>query len=99
MHELSLSTVLGLQYSDGVIEFRDRTKLEVLARDDVLIQVSSLSQVGFEFPDAGICMYFWSSHYSVVGGLEEESNFFHPFRLAQRLFAKCMCRGFPGREW
>lgn len=61
MHELSLSTVLGLQYSDGVIEFRDRTNLEVLARDDVLTQVSSLSQVGFEFPDAGLCMYLWPS--------------------------------------
>lgn len=58
---MSLSTVLGLQYSDGVIEFRDRTNLEILARDDYLTQVSSLSQVGFEFPDVGLGMYFWSS--------------------------------------
>ena len=41
-----------MTYSDGVIEFRDRSTMEVLPRDETMDQVSSLGQVGFEFPDS-----------------------------------------------
>lgn len=82
---MSLSTVLSLQYSDGVIEFRDRTSLEVLARDDYLTQVSSLSQVGFEFSDAGLCTYFLTFHWILVGVLEKESNFSNSLGLHSAL--------------
>lgn len=74
IHELSLSTVLGLQYSDGVVEFRDRTSLEVLARDDYLNQVSSLSQVGFEFPDVGLCKHFQNFHQILIRVFEKKSD-------------------------
>lgn len=74
IHELSFSAVLGLQYSDGVVEFRDRTNLEVLARDDYLNQVSSLSQVGFEFPDVGLCEYFRTFDQVLIQGFENESD-------------------------
>lgn len=60
-----------MQYSDGGIEFRDRTNLDVLPRDDVTMQVSSLSQVGFEFPDVGLCTSF---SLSGLGQHPKESN-------------------------
>lgn len=42
-----------MQFSDGVIEFRDRSSMTVLGKDDIEKQVSSLFQIGFEFPDVG----------------------------------------------
>lgn len=42
-----------MQFVDGVIEFRDRSSMTVLGRDDIEKQVSSLFQIGFEFPDVG----------------------------------------------
>lgn len=74
IHKLSLSTVLGLQYSDGGVEFRDRNSLEVLPRDDYLSQVSSLSQVGFEFPDVGLCKCSRTFQQIMIGGLEKKSD-------------------------
>lgn len=53
IQEVSLGTVLAMKYSDGTIEFRDRSNMAVLGRDDMNKQVSSLSQVGFDFPDIG----------------------------------------------
>lgn len=55
VQEISLGTVLVMKYGDGVIEFRDRTSMEVISRDETRNQVSSLSQVGFKFPDIGSC--------------------------------------------
>ena len=49
VQEVSLSTVLVMKYSDGTIEFRDRSSMIVLSRDDITKQVSSLFQVGFDF--------------------------------------------------
>jgi len=51
VQQISLSTVLVLTYSDGTIESRDRIIMEALPRDERLDQVSSLGQVGFDFPD------------------------------------------------
>ncbi len=53
IQQISLSTVLVFTYSDGVVEFRDRTTMEVLPRDERMDQVSSLGQVGFDFPETG----------------------------------------------
>lgn len=53
IQEVSLSTVLAMKFSDGTIEFRDRSSMTVLGRDDVDKQISSLSQVGFDFLDVG----------------------------------------------
>ena len=53
IQQISLGTVLVLTYSDGAIEFRDRTTMEVLPRDERMDQVSSLGQIGFDFPDTG----------------------------------------------
>ncbi len=55
VQEACLSTVLAMTYSDGTIEFRDRTSVDILPRDDSTKQVSSMSQVGFEFANVGTC--------------------------------------------
>lgn len=55
VQQICLSTVLVFTYSDGAIEFRDRTTMEVLPRDERIDQVSSLGQVGFDFPETGPC--------------------------------------------
>lgn len=57
VQDACLSTILALTYSDGTIEFRDRTGVGILARDDISKQVSSMYQVGFDFADVGACKF------------------------------------------
>lgn len=57
LQDAYMSTILVLTYSDGTIEFRDRTGVGNLARDDVSQQVSSMYQVGFDFSDVGACKF------------------------------------------
>lgn len=62
IQQICLSTVLVFAYSDGVIEFRDRTTMEVLPRDEKIDQVSSLGQVGFDFQETGPCKTKYKQH-------------------------------------
>lgn len=57
LQDVYLSTILVLTYGDGSIEFRDRTGVGVLPRDDIARQVSSMYQVGFDFSDMGTCTF------------------------------------------
>ncbi|MCJ1266503.1 mediator complex subunit [Lobaria immixta] len=57
LQDVYLSTILVLTYGDGSIEFRDRTGVGVLPRDDIARQVSSMYQVGFDFSDMGTCLH------------------------------------------
>lgn len=62
LQTLFLGTVLAMTYSDGTIEFRDRTSIEPLPKDERTRQVSGLFQVGFDFLDVGACKFGpWTS--------------------------------------
>lgn len=52
--ELNVGIVLAMIYSDGSVEYRDRTSMELLPRDGI-DQISSLAQVGFNFPLGNPC--------------------------------------------
>lgn len=52
---LGPGTILGLAYSDGTIEFRDRIRLDVVGFDGNLEKVTSLPGIGFAFPSEGPC--------------------------------------------
>ncbi|KAL8936278.1 MAG: hypothetical protein Q9211_004261 [Gyalolechia sp. 1 TL-2023] len=51
VQQLNLSTTLVFCTSGGGVEFRNRTTLDLLPRDDTLDQASSVAQVGLEYPD------------------------------------------------
>ena len=53
VQQMRLSTVLAIAFCDGSIEIRDRITMELVKRDNVNEKVSSLGQVGFEFPVDG----------------------------------------------
>ena len=53
VQQMRLSTVLAIAFSDGSIETRDRITMELIRQDNVNEKVSSLGQVGFEFPTEG----------------------------------------------
>lgn len=53
VQQMRLSTVLAIALCDGSIEVRDRITMEVVKQDNVNEKVSSLGQVGFEFPIDG----------------------------------------------
>lgn len=55
VQQLGPGTILGMTYSDGTIEFRDRTRLDVIGFDGNLERVTSLPQIGFAFPSEGPC--------------------------------------------
>ena len=55
IQQLNLSTVIATAYSDGCVDFRDRTTLEILPSDDKTRQVSSLGQIGFTMSGAEPC--------------------------------------------
>ena len=81
VQQISLSTVLVLTYSDGTVEFRDRTTMDVLPRDETMDQVSSLGQVGFDFPDTGPRKHDFNNSRRLLTG----------HRLAYGFVAKRMC--------
>ncbi|KAL8736286.1 MAG: hypothetical protein Q9166_000441 [cf. Caloplaca sp. 2 TL-2023] len=49
IRELHLATAFVLCFSDGSVEFRNRSTLDLLPRDDTPDRVSSMAQVGLEF--------------------------------------------------
>lgn len=55
IQQLSSGMILGTVYSDGTIEFRDRTHMEVITYDGNLDKVTSLPQIGFGFQQGGPC--------------------------------------------
>ena len=73
IHQLSLGTVLSLAYSDGSIEFRNRS-LEPIAFDDGLDTVSGLAQTGFSFQDQEPCK-------SIYEGLTDSRLYSLPRRV------------------
>lgn len=54
VQQINASTTLAMVYSDGLVEFRDRTTMEVLPPDGSG-QISSLHQIGFAFFDSAPC--------------------------------------------
>ena len=52
LQQLNVGTALVMNYSDGSVEFRDRVTLDLLPRDGN-DRISSLAQVGFNFPARG----------------------------------------------
>ena len=50
--QVNVGTALAMTYSDGTVELRDRVTLELLPRDGN-DRISSLAQVGFNFPPRG----------------------------------------------
>lgn len=56
IRELHLATTLVLCSSDGSVEFRSRSTLDLLPRDDP-DRVSSMAQVGLEFVPGDPCKY------------------------------------------
>jgi len=59
---INLSIVVAMIYDDGLVEFRDRTKLELLPPDGQN-QISSLSQIGFTFPQIRSCRHLVACEY------------------------------------
>lgn len=58
IQQVNVSTVLAMIYSDGSVEFRDRTTMQILSSDDNGSQISSLYQIGFNFLGARPCESF-----------------------------------------
>ncbi len=52
---LNVNTVLAMMYSDGSVEFRDRTTMNVLSPDENDNKISSLHQIGFNFTGGRPC--------------------------------------------
>ena len=52
VQQVNVGTALAMTYSDGTVELRDRVTLELLPRDGN-DRISSLAQVGFNFPTRG----------------------------------------------
>lgn len=53
VQQMRMSTILAIAFSDGSLEVRDRITMELVEKDDIKEKVSSLGQVGFEFPIDG----------------------------------------------
>ncbi len=51
----NINTVLAMIYSDGSVDFRDRTTLNILEPDDDDNKISSLHQIGFNFTGGRSC--------------------------------------------
>ena len=52
IQQVNVGTVLAMTYSDGTVEYRDRTNMKIPPRDSN-DRISSLAQVGFSFPAKG----------------------------------------------
>ncbi|KAI4179860.1 MAG: hypothetical protein L6R41_007600 [Letrouitia leprolyta] len=57
VQQLNFGTTLVLCTSDGGVEFRNRTTLDLLPPDDTPAQVSGISPVGLGFVDDNPCKY------------------------------------------
>jgi len=55
---------LVIAYSDGSVEFRDRTTLQNLPMDDMPNKATSLPQIGFRFGTAEPCEFHNTSSYN-----------------------------------
>jgi len=55
VHQMNLSTVISLAFSNGAIEFRDRVSMKLIESDDNFIKVSSMQQIGFSFSSDEPC--------------------------------------------
>ncbi len=55
IQQINVSTVLAMMFSDGSVEFRDRTTMQILSPDENEDQISSLYQIGFNFLGARPC--------------------------------------------
>ena len=55
VQQLNLGTTLVFCSSDGSVEFRSRTTLDPLPRDDSPARASSIAQVGLGFPIGNPC--------------------------------------------
>ena len=55
MQQLNVGTILAFLFSDGSVEFRDRTTLDILGTDQNNDQIASLPQIGFGFVDSRLC--------------------------------------------
>lgn len=47
IHQANMSTIIVFLYSDGLVEYRDRTSMEILSQD-MRDQFSTLGQIGFD---------------------------------------------------
>lgn len=54
IQQANVSTVIIMTYSDGSVESRDRSSLEILPRDRA-DRISSLEQIGFEIQERKPC--------------------------------------------
>lgn len=52
IQQVNIGTALAMTFSDGTVEYRDRVTMELLPRDGNG-QISSMAQVGFNFPVRG----------------------------------------------
>ncbi|KAL8997228.1 MAG: hypothetical protein Q9169_003421 [Polycauliona sp. 2 TL-2023] len=74
LRELHLAKTLVLCYSDGSVEFRSRSTLELLPRDDA-DRVSSMAQVGLEYPPGDSYLHaVLSPSACALVSLDEEST-------------------------
>lgn len=47
IHQVNMSTILAMLYSDGTVEHRDRTSMQMLPQN-ATDQFSTLGQIGFD---------------------------------------------------
>jgi hypothetical protein len=50
IQHVNYGSVIAIVYSDGSVEFRNRTNMDLLVPDEDQDKVSSMTQVGFRFP-------------------------------------------------
>ncbi|KAI9825559.1 MAG: mediator complex subunit [Phylliscum demangeonii] len=75
LQTVSQGTMLGIGYSDGLMEFRGRGDFHVVAFDGDVDRVSSLPQSGFAFPQEGPCLSVaFSPNACMAATQREESN-------------------------
>lgn len=55
VHLINQGASIAVLYSDGSVEFRDRTNFAVISPDGDLDTVTSMSQSGFSFPFEESC--------------------------------------------
>ncbi|KAL8712283.1 MAG: hypothetical protein Q9220_003434 [cf. Caloplaca sp. 1 TL-2023] len=57
IQQFNLGTILAFCSSDGSIEFRSRTTLDFLPHDEATDRISSIPQLGFNFPEGNTGLY------------------------------------------
>ncbi len=72
VRELHLATTLVFCFSDGSVEFRSRSTLDLLPHDEA-DRVSSMAQVGLEFLPGDPCKY---GSVNGVGSVPDMSKFY-----------------------